>query len=77
LNLVGLLYCVEGLVIYLRFGVTGVGCIMLKFGAEVGAYRFGMRKGLKDFREENVFLAEELKGRPIKCGGTAVPEILV
>jgi hypothetical protein len=52
---------------------------MLKFGAKFGAYlyRFGIGKGLKDFCEENIFVAEELKGSFVKCGGTAVPEILV
>jgi len=79
LDPIGLLYLVEGLVIDFGFGVTGVGCIMLKFGAKIGAYfhRIGMCEGLKDFREENVFVAEELEGGFVKCGGTAVPEILV
>jgi len=67
---------IEELVVDFGFGIAGVGCIVLEFGAELGidlvAAAIGER--LEDFGEEDVFIAEELERFAIKGGGVAVPD---
>ena len=67
---------IEELVVDFGFGIAGIGGVVVEFGAELGVYLVAAAIGerLEDFGEEDVFIAEELKGFAIKGGRAAVPD---
>jgi hypothetical protein len=68
---------VERFVVDFGFGVAGVGGVELELLFEFGGgvEVVGICERLEDFREEEIFVAEELQGLLVKGGCLTVPEI--